>query len=476
MSTPTAPTAPLLLDGKPLKPGDMVKIGKMGKPYIWKKKWKWEKYKKNNKWSKDGGRWESGGGGNISVIQGRGSYSLGTLLNTGARAIGGGYSGYVSGVPGGTIGAALGGGVNTILGMGSYDVRANSLWGNGDGQVPFMHKAGETIRLTHREYIRDLYSSDVPNTFKKETIEFNPGLESVLPWASKIANAFTEYQLLGCVVYFKSSSTDALASTNTALGSVLMAAQYNMNIDEFGDKQDMLNSMWAMEGKPSCDLALPIECDPSQNQFGIHNIRSDDNFSGDNQNEYDHCRITIATDGMQGAGINLGQLWIAYDMELRKPVMNSGQNVEVKADHYKVTGVTPWSNAAVFGDATLDEGNLGSSIQGNMIAFPVGCKGTYMLDVTWTSNLTSSLTPMDIACDNATVVNCFSQPQIGADPVSRMWYGAQGSARCFGLKFCFRITDDSLPASVTLDNGGLGLGNIYDVDICITKTPGEVFF
>jgi len=63
----------------------------------------------------------------------------------------------------------------------------------------------------------------------------------------------------------------------------------------------------------------PIECDPKQTQCnGIFNVRIPIAIPGDLR-LYDIGRFSIATQGMQAANINIGELWVTYKVCLLKP-------------------------------------------------------------------------------------------------------------------------------------------------------------
>jgi len=66
------------------------------------------------------------------------------------------------------------------------------------------------------------------------------------------------------IIEFKSTCCDALSSTNNAMGTVVMSADYNTANAAFTSKLQQEQSLFCVSGKPSINLMLPIECDPSQ--------------------------------------------------------------------------------------------------------------------------------------------------------------------------------------------------------------------
>jgi len=170
------------------------------------------------------------------TIRGKGAYSADTKFAKGMADIGT------------SVGTKFGSWLGGIFGFGSYRIKQNSVFNSMSQQVPFMHSSSESIILRHREYIADVSSTAA---FTSTVYAINPGLNGSFPYLSTIAQAFQEYEFKGLAYEFKSTSADALNSTNTALGSVSMAIQYRTDANAFVDKQQLLNEMWAVDGKPS---------------------------------------------------------------------------------------------------------------------------------------------------------------------------------------------------------------------------------
>lgn len=329
------------------------------------------------------------------VITGRGSYAtelwdrakpyvkrgLSAGIRGASQAIGAAFGG----VPGGTIGAAFGDAANTILGLGAYEVKSNTMWASDESQVPAMHSVNETIRVTHREYIGDVFTSANAGEFKIEIYPLNPGLPRSFPWLSPIASCFQEYEVKGFAAQFKSNSGDSLSSTNTALGSVVMSAVYNVNQRPPNSKSDMLNSMWAAEGKPSNNLMLPIECDPSQNPFAVHYVRNAPlNDATYNLQNYDLCNICVATIGCQGSNVNVGELWFTYDVELRKPTSmaeNEGENL-ISASYAHAPKLMEESKPLKF-MTEVDGDTIGLQLNDAEIMMPAGTEGVFQFFWNW---------------------------------------------------------------------------------------------
>lgn len=211
-------------------------------------------------------------------------------------------------------------GAGKIFGSGAYKMTGgNSTW-NTTNQVPIMHSSGDSIVFSHREYIGQIDSS--LGFEVQKTINVNPGLAASFPYLSGIANSFQEHRFKGLVYEFKSTSADALDSTNTALGSVMMVAQYRADAPAPTNKLQVLNEMWSADSKPSLNCFLPIECAPKESPLNVQYIRTDSTTSVQDRKFYDLANVYVCTQGMQEAS-DIGELWVTYEVELMKPVMET---------------------------------------------------------------------------------------------------------------------------------------------------------
>lgn len=230
---------------------------------------------------------------------------------------------------GGRVGAEAGRLFRAVTGFGDYKVNRNSLLTATDRLPSFRnHSAGTSIQ--HREFLGDVITASVAGGFKITTYPIQPALLGSFPWLSASAENYQEYRLNGCIYEFKSNSYNALSSTNTAAGTVVMATNYNVLDDPFTNKFQMEQTQYVSSCKPSENLMHPIECAKLETPTSILFTRSNPSAPGDFR-LYDWGNFSIATVGQQGTSTNIGELWVTYDITLLKPKLNGIADVY---DHY----------------------------------------------------------------------------------------------------------------------------------------------
>jgi hypothetical protein len=215
---------------------------------------------------------------------------------------------------GGWLGGLAGKAFTTITGMGSYSIKKNSLM---SGRPPQFgsQMANGSIELVHSEFISDVFSSVA---FTSTNYPINAGLYAGNPFLSNIATNFEQYEFLGLIYQFRSTSASALNSTNTALGTVLMATNYDVLDPAFSNKQQMEAYMFCTSCNPSMTMVHPVECDPRQNALANLYCRAGAIPSGSDQRFYDMGFLQVSTVGQQAVA-NIGELWVSYHVRLLKP-------------------------------------------------------------------------------------------------------------------------------------------------------------
>lgn len=219
---------------------------------------------------------------------------------------------------------------NHISGSGAYTIAQNSLMG-----VSNVPSFGETvIRIRAREYLNDVNGSI---DFRNRSLVVNPGNATTFPWLSTVASQFQTYKIHGLIFEFVSTSSNALSSTNTALGKVVMATSYNVSDLPFPDVKSALVSLFSNMGKPADNLVHALECKRLASPLDVLYVRSSSTTVEDPK-FYDFANFQLITEGMQAVA-DIGGLWISYDITLSKPTLE-GTDATIPSQMWPLTGMS----------------------------------------------------------------------------------------------------------------------------------------
>lgn len=355
----------------------------------------------------------------IVKIDGRGNYYtekivpvMQQIVPKGSFAKGGNYLGgtagalaggrYGMGAPGAAIGGKLGGllgkGLSRILGFGDYTVTHNSLVKEGmaiaPGEaVPAFGVIGHATRVRHREYIGDIVIPTTPTSFVSSSYTINPGNSTTFPWLSAIAANYQQYRFEGLVFEFKTLSSDITAGG--ALGSLMLATNYDVLESPYSDKIHLENSQYAVSAKPSQSQIHTIECDPAASTQNLWYVRdsSSSTSTGDDR-FYDLGKFQVATSGLPGsAGVVLGELWASYDVSLFKPEIVTLSNLSSK-----IVSTTAVSKTVPFGTNPIITGTAVTTVDTDTITFTRS--GEYLLEIDVVGTGASSISQSGTATVN----------------------------------------------------------------------------
>jgi hypothetical protein len=200
------------------------------------------------------------------------------------------------------------------------------------------------------------------SAFNATTYLINPGDSATFPWLAGVVQNFEQWQPLGIVFYFNSTSATAIGSTNTALGTVIMATDYDVYDLPYTTKQEMEMSEFAVACKPSESMLHPVECKGSLNPLKRYYIRhAGVVVNGADQRFNDLGRFHIATSGQQGSGAVLGELWVSYHIRLFKPCIPAS-----------LSNPTAFSRFALYGSTNNAAGTLYTWIKDSYSVAPAG--------------------------------------------------------------------------------------------------------
>lgn len=338
-------------------------------------------------WNNFKRRWGEGGGPNKPYYQ-----AAGALL-------------------GGSVGSLAGGLANramyALTGYGDYTVKSNALLET-NGPPSVVNRSNKEFIVRHREYITDIYSlagsANTPSAFGLLSFSINPGDATTFPWLSTIADKFEQYRIEGMVFEYKSLYSDAVVTQNGSIGSIVLATEYNAGAAAFTSKQAMENYQFAQSCKPSCSVLHPIECARSQNVLSELYIRPATVPAGEDVKTYDFGDFQIASQGIPlgaaGAAVNLGELWVSYQIAFIKPKIPTGSSTYKDSGFAYFSGTT--DNAPIVGWGT------------------VACPANFV------TKRPSTNIDVDIIANDTFRVKCLSTT--AAYQVDWYWYGTATSA------------------------------------------------
>ncbi len=328
-------------------------------------------------------------------------------MKSGGAALGG----LLGGPAGATVGGLAGSLVSKVTGMGEYKIEENSLLA---GNVPQFRNGARSVRIAHRDFLGDVTGS---TAFAIKSYPLNPGLNLTFPWLAGVAGQFQSYRIRGMIFEFKSTSAQALNNINSALGTVIMATQYNSLLASFSSKLEMENYEFATSCKPSESMLHPVECAQGEAPLECLYIRTGSVPNGQDERFFDFGDFQIATVGMQAAS-TIGELWVTYDIELYKPRLYPGGTIPGQFTRINNGGWDANNTLGVL--QTTPKGNLGITITAtgagwDSITWPSSISaGKFSIIVSWKGSAatnivvpTTTLTNLSLVSDwrNSTATN-----------------------------------------------------------------------
>lgn len=382
---------------------------------------------------------------------------LGAALR-GLGALGGSAVGSLFGAPsaGGGVGRQLGASLSKWLGSGDYELTTNSIVQSAKSRdsIPAMHRENQSIIIRHKEYLGEILGST--GFTVQQTYNINPGLGSTFPWLAAIAAKFQEYTLRGMVFHYAPTSGTAVGTSSTALGSVMIQTTYRAGDSAPTTKQEMLNEYWSSEMVPFEAGCHPIECDPRENPYNLHYVRTGALPAGSDQLLYDMGTTFVATSGMQTNNV-VGDLWVTYEIELKKPMLVSGVTDPAAGFSMQIADSAGSITASTLfnGTQTLGNGTLAGAItlSGNVITIPQQLAGWFYVYVNTEATTTFS------ACNFTTgvaVTGCSLALGTRTTSVARTTIaGTAPTLTRFFYEFAVFKSDTSVAATATIPSGTL---------------------
>ena len=374
-------------------------------------------------------------------------------------------AGPLGSIAGGALGSLFDRGITYFTGKGAYQVKKNVFLQN-ENMPPIINKdpsKGVLIRRT--EYVTDIISSATPGAFNIQSFYINPGLSNTFSWLGAISSNWSEWVAEGIYFSFRSTSANALNSTNTALGQVILACDYNASNPPFTSKQEMENYEGGISVKPSQNVNFFVECAKNRSVLTELYVRTGAVPSGQDQHFYDLGNFQIATNGMQAGSISVGELFVTYQIALRKPKMFTALG---NSNLWCASSSSTFSNASPFGSQIINDGNLTLTFTGNTITFPYSSvTQSYYVQILWfgTSTVVSNFATVTFGTGLLGPYRTASVPGNG-ETVSKMSYSFEVQVPANNL-----LTNNV----ITIGNGGTYPTGTQSVYIVVNQMPNLYF-
>lgn len=221
------------------------------------------------------------------------------------------------------VGRAAGAYLPRLMGMGAYEVGVPN-------DNLRMDVAQDSMTVVRSEYITDVYSgTGTPSAFNIDTYAVNPALDTnnggTFTWLPQIARAFEEYKFEQLVFEYRPTSGSATGA-DTSVGEVIIAGQYRNASDDYVNKQQMLNSMFATSAAPYQKQMFPVELAQQSRPFQWHNCRDSNLPANSDLDLADTIKLSVATQGCPTASQNLGSLYVHYTVKFQKPTVDTSDS------------------------------------------------------------------------------------------------------------------------------------------------------
>lgn len=361
------------------------------------------------------------------------------------------------------VGSAAGSLLGKVFGMGAYTVEQNALLSPSGtiGPPPmFTTSPDGSVIVCMREFVTTISGST--NFTMQFSQPINPSNPSLFPRLSQLAPNFTVHEPLGLIFEYVTTSGTAVGSTNTALGTIIMATNYDVLENQFSTKQEMESYKFSTATVPCASVLHAIECKPSTlvgsrryigdpATYGSTNVLA--TVHGDRRLA-DLGLFQVASVGQQGTNIQ-GEIWVSYCWKLG----DGRQNPYATTAHIYTSGAS--SAAAPLSGGLVSHGStLATVITNTTFTLPVTGRFIVLLDVIG-STITS--TPTFTVGANITGVN--GLVNYGNSSVSSF------TASNANEVFCCTVTAPGVGAANTITIGGMATMVSGTLDILILRAP-----
>ena len=325
---------------------------------------------------------------------------------------------------------------------------------------------GTAFRVKHRELIACINATQ---GFSSLLLPLNPGLDTTFPWLATIAKNFKQYKWNGLVFEYKSTSSDAIASTtDLGLGQVGWATEYDASKGAYEGLVEALNTEHANMGKPSANVLHAVECKGIDTPLKTKYIRTGP-IQGSMDPKFFDLGITQFVTEMPASYSGMGQLWVTYDVTFLKPVLIAQRGLAVNSDRFRLFSV---GDTDMLGDTSYEAhplNNLGCSLDlvNERILFPPLLSQGYFKITHNARGGTATLGIGTLVTNNCSVLNYFEKNNVD------IFHGSDGASATRSLiQFVVKLSGDD--AWVEFGTGWNMPAAVVAADLSVQQVNGDV--
>jgi hypothetical protein len=395
------------------------------------------------------------------------------------------------GAKGSQMGSFVGAKLSKLLGSGDYDVsestNTNSLFPKSNMRettalASFGNSGKDGVRVKHREYVQDIFAG-TNNTFSLTTFSLNPGLSTTFPFLAAIANNFEEYQMHGLVFEFVTNTSPY--STVSNMGSIIMAAQYDAFNTAYTTKLQMENSDFAVSSIPHRNIMYGFECADHVQPY--YYVRSGPSLQPINLTDIGLFYVGIQNTTAFTPGSTLGELWITYDVELKRPKLPQTPTSTYNFAHFSYAQLTASTSAftpiyndsnatsfkayGLFGNATMSSSACTLIVPG----FSIGDVLSIDLFVVLSSNSTLAVAAPTISTVGLTTTGVMASATGVFSADSTRYLGIVAGGSQHQAKYYYKVTS-AANVNISFTFATLTTSAKYNFDIVVSYMGGNAFF
>jgi hypothetical protein len=268
----------------------------------------------------------------------------------------------------------------------------SSQYKNAGPAFSYSQKGDGSIRVRHREYVRDITSTNT--NYAVQSISINPGISTLFTWLCSIALSYESYLFNSLSFEFESSGV------TTDRGTVMMGIDFDAADSPPTTKQQFMS----IHGSTRSAVWSHQCCTASQKdlrKFGVQRyVRNSAPLGTQDIKTYDVGNFLIAT---QGTGnITCGELYVTYDVTLHTPQFSGlntlyGYNAKItSSDNVTATQPMGTSFSTYVGGLSLEWRTTNS--------FNVKTIGQFIVTVLYTGSGLESTDPNALTCPTGGVL------------------------------------------------------------------------